>query len=174
MSTELSSFLQKDSLLLYRQLAAIVHGTAAPSCKQHALTAHQLFILIELKVNPGQTVMQLCENTGVQHTNFALTCKKMEARNLIVKERSTQDRRSFTLRLTDEGSALVDCINQEIKDRIEPILQQVPQQLVDETHTGVAALAQLLEYFPDAAKKPRAGSGIPSRRARARQLEQGA
>jgi DNA-binding MarR family transcriptional regulator len=69
------------------------------------LTPGQLAILVFIKSNAGLTQQRLCESLGIEKSTLAVTLHRLCERDLVVRERSTRDRRENALALTDNGNA---------------------------------------------------------------------
>lgn len=69
---------------------------------------HQLLLALRgLPVGIRPTVGAIAERLCVQHHTAVALVDKLEARRLVVRERSAEDRREVLLRLTPEGEAIL-------------------------------------------------------------------
>jgi DNA-binding MarR family transcriptional regulator len=96
-----------DSLLGYRlriaQLA--VYEDFLGDAPVRGLAPGQFAILVLVHENPDTTQQGLCEGIGVDKSTFAIALDRLAERGLIRRVRSTEDRRSNSLRLTPKGDA---------------------------------------------------------------------
>ena len=157
----------KEALVACRQMSFAVHNLLGPICRSNNVTPQQFYILSELSANPGQTVTQLCENTGILRTNFTIVCNKMIDRGLLEKNKNAMDKRSFTLQLTEDGQRLANQMEASLNQALEPLSENVSEQVFEDLQTGFHAMQELLSALPDQTKARR--MPLRSRRARARQ-----
>lgn len=71
---------RRELLHVTRSLQTIVHAGVMPICQRHALTAQQMYVLVELLDEPGQSAGQLSDRAGILRTNFSAVCHKLEER----------------------------------------------------------------------------------------------
>lgn len=90
--------LRDTSRLVLRDLAALLdpYGVSIP----------QYFVLRELWQEPGTTQRELAQRAGVAEPALVATLDALEALDLVVRERSTRDRRKSHVSLTERGNAL--------------------------------------------------------------------
>ena len=67
----------------------------------------QFTVLVLIGTNPGLTQSAICNELGIQKTNFVALLDKLEARGLTERRKTSGDRRSSALYLTPEGEVLV-------------------------------------------------------------------
>jgi DNA-binding MarR family transcriptional regulator len=67
----------------------------------------QYAVLTVIDTNPGLKQAQISEALGIKRANLVALLDALEARGLARREPVATDRRSYALRLTDKGSALV-------------------------------------------------------------------
>jgi len=69
------------------------------------LTPAQFSVLLLLERNPGRNQSEVASALGILRPNFVSMLDGLEARSLCVRTRSTSDRRSHVLTLTEKGRA---------------------------------------------------------------------
>jgi DNA-binding MarR family transcriptional regulator len=67
------------------------------------LTPAQFSVLLLLDKNPGRNQTEIANTLGILRPNFVAMLDGLESRELCVRMRSTNDRRSHVLMLTDKG-----------------------------------------------------------------------
>jgi MarR family transcriptional regulator, organic hydroperoxide resistance regulator len=72
----------------------------------HDVTLSQYFVLRELWQREGLTQRELSERIAIQEQSTVATIDAMEKRDLVVRVRSTQDRRKIHIHLTERGRSL--------------------------------------------------------------------
>lgn len=71
------------------------------------LTPAQFSVLLLLDRNPGRNQTEIANTLGILRPNFVAMLDALESRGLCARMRSTNDRRSHILALTDKGKAVL-------------------------------------------------------------------
>ncbi len=71
------------------------------------LTPAQFSVLLVLDRNPGRNQTEIANTLGILRPNFVAMLDGLESRNLCARVRSTNDRRSHHLVLTEKGRAVL-------------------------------------------------------------------
>src|SRR6188508_2378359 len=71
------------------------------------LTPAQFSVLLLLDKNPGRNQTEIANTLGILRPNFVAMLDGLESRDLCTRIRSTNDRRSHILMLTDKGRAVL-------------------------------------------------------------------
>ena len=71
------------------------------------LTPAQFSVLLLLERNPGRNQTEIASTLGILRPNFVAMLDGLESRDLCTRIRSTNDRRSHILVLTDKGRAVL-------------------------------------------------------------------
>jgi DNA-binding MarR family transcriptional regulator len=71
------------------------------------LTPAQFSVLLLLDRNPGRNQTEIANTLGILRPNFVSMLDALESRDLCTRMRSTNDRRSHILMLTDKGRAVL-------------------------------------------------------------------
>ena len=71
------------------------------------LTPAQFSVLLLLDRNPGRNQTEIANTLGILRPNFVAMLDGLESRGLCARMRSTNDRRSHILVLTDKGRAVL-------------------------------------------------------------------
>src|SRR5258705_1776005 len=71
------------------------------------LTPAQFSVLLLLEKNPGRNQTEIANTLGILSPNFVAMLDGLESRDLCTRMRSTDDRRSHMLVLTDKGRAVL-------------------------------------------------------------------
>jgi DNA-binding MarR family transcriptional regulator len=71
------------------------------------LTPAQFSVLLLLDRNPGRNQTEIANTLGILRPNFVAMLDALESRDLCVRIRSTNDRRSHIVTLTDKGRAVL-------------------------------------------------------------------
>jgi DNA-binding MarR family transcriptional regulator len=71
------------------------------------LTPAQFSVMLLIERNPGRNQTEIANTLGILRPNFVSMLDGLESRELCVRMRSTNDRRSHVLMLTDKGRAIL-------------------------------------------------------------------
>lgn len=71
------------------------------------LTPAQFSVLLLLEKNPGRNQTEIATTLGILRPNFVAMLDGLESRQLCMRIRSTNDRRSHILQLTDKGRTIL-------------------------------------------------------------------
>ncbi|HEV3086288.1 MAG TPA: MarR family transcriptional regulator [Candidatus Elarobacter sp.] len=97
-SRSIGYLIRETSRLILAKLQALL----AP----HDVTLGQYFVLRELWQHEGLTQRELSERIAIQEQSTVATIDAMEKRDLVVRVRSTEDRRKIHIYLTQRGRGL--------------------------------------------------------------------
>lgn len=84
-----------------------LHTVAAPT-RDGDITVQQFWLLRQLRREGPMRVTDLAAALGIAQNTVTAACKRLEARALITRQRTTQDERVVQVELTDVGAARVD------------------------------------------------------------------
>src|SRR5215475_9526504 len=71
------------------------------------LTPAQFSVLLLLEKNPGRNQTEIASTLGILRPNFVAMLDGLESRDLCTRMRSSNDRRSHVLMLTDKGRSVL-------------------------------------------------------------------
>lgn len=75
---------------------------------QSGVTSAQLWALWELSRKPGLRVTELAKAMSIHHSTASNLLDKLEMKGLIMRERINPDQRVVTLKLTENGTVLIN------------------------------------------------------------------
>lgn len=124
MSTEPPVFYSADNLrtensigLLMRQVMSSIRTQADAQLAAHDLTYAQWLPLYKLFLEPGHTVATLARDLEADPPAVTRALDRLQAKGLIERERSSEDRRVVKLVLTAEG--------RKVARRVPDVLSQI-------------------------------------------------
>ncbi len=85
---------------------------------EHDIRPQQFSVLLLIHENPGINQSQLGNSLGIKRANVVTMLHELEARDLVERCPSSQDKRSYTLRMTDIGLAIMADL-QRVHDELE-------------------------------------------------------
>lgn len=89
------------------------------------LTPAQFSVLLLLERNPGRNQTEIASTLGILRPNFVSMLDGLESRELCVRMRSTNDRRSHVLVLTDKGRSILARARKLVVSKHEARLNEV-------------------------------------------------
>ena len=89
------------------------------------LTPAQFSVLLLLERNPGRNQTEIANTLGILRPNFVSMLDGLESRELCVRMRSTNDRRSHVLMLTDKGRSILARAKKLVVSKHEARLNEV-------------------------------------------------
>jgi DNA-binding MarR family transcriptional regulator len=110
---------------LLRDCARRILSDLTARLEPHAITLPQYFVLRELWQEEGLTQREVANRVGVLEPTMVMTIDALERRGVIVRVRSTEDRRKTHLQLTAEGRTLRDTLHGYAADVLERALTGV-------------------------------------------------
>ena len=108
------------------------------------LTPAQFSVLLLLDKNPGRNQTEIAATLGILRPNFVAMLDGLESRDLCARIRSTNDRRSHILVLTDKGRAVLARAKKLVASKHEARLNEL---------LGPANRAALLEMLATIARE---------------------
>src|SRR6202011_3935555 len=89
------------------------------------LTPEQFSVLLLLEKNPGRNQTEIANTLGILRPNFVAMLDSLESRDLCARIRSTDDRRSHILMLTDKGRTMLARAKKLVAAKHESRLNEV-------------------------------------------------
>ena len=89
------------------------------------LTPAQFSVLLLVEKNPGRNQTEVASTLGILRPNFVALLDNLESRDLCARIRSTNDRRSHILVLTDKGKAVLTRAKKLVATKHEARLKEL-------------------------------------------------
>jgi DNA-binding MarR family transcriptional regulator len=89
------------------------------------LTPAQFSVLLLVEKNPGRNQTEIASTLGILRPNFVALLDNLESRDLCARIRSTNDRRSHILVLTDKGKAVLSRAKKLVATKHESRLNEL-------------------------------------------------
>jgi DNA-binding MarR family transcriptional regulator len=113
---------------LLRDTARRILSDLTTRLEPHGITLPQYFVLRELWQEEGLMQRELANRVGVLEPTMVTTLDALERSNLIVRVRSTTDRRKTHVQLTPEGRTMRDTLQGYASDVLEHALQGISSE----------------------------------------------
>jgi DNA-binding MarR family transcriptional regulator len=125
--------------LVKRATALVIEGLE-PAIAEHGFTFTQWVVMMHLRDGLAPTARDIC--IQLRHDSGAVTriLDQLEARGLLARERSLDDRREVNLRLTQAGQEKVESLIPLVVDKLNFVLRDFSREEVTE-------LTRLLHKF---------------------------
>ncbi|MGA8013527.1 MAG: MarR family winged helix-turn-helix transcriptional regulator [Candidatus Acidiferrales bacterium] len=132
-------------------------------CREFGVTASQYVVLSVVKETPGTDQVSVSRIAGLDRFTTALVLTNLIKRKLIMRERSSSDRRRYSLRLSAQGF--------EMLKRILPGAARARARLLSpfarsEQRAFIRMLQQLVTTLNDDARAPVDEDALPHKRRR--------
>ncbi len=88
------------------------------------ITPGQFGVLVIIHANPGLNQSELGNAMNVDRSTVVAVIDRLEKRNLVVRDPSPMDRRSYALRLSDEG--------EELLGKLVPLVQSLEREMAND------------------------------------------
>ncbi|MGY4498647.1 DNA-binding MarR family transcriptional regulator [Bradyrhizobium sp. GM24.11] len=106
------------------------------------LTPAQFSVLLLVEKNPGRNQTEIASTLGILRPNFVALLDNLESRDLCARIRSTNDRRSHILVLTDKGKAVLTRAKKLVatkhESRLNELLGQANREALIEMLSKIA------------------------------------
>jgi DNA-binding MarR family transcriptional regulator len=136
-----STYRAKSSVgYLVKRANALVIESVEPALAEHGFTFTQWVTMMYLRDGLAPNAKDIC--VQLRHDSGAVTriLDQLEARDLVRRERSLDDRREVKLRLTDAGFKTVELLIPTVVDKLNFVLR-------DFSANEVSELTRLLNKF---------------------------
>ena len=111
-------------------------------CEEHARQATFLWLV---KRSPGLSLAELAAEEGISPPAMSGHVDRLERAGLLIRERSTDDRRRVGLRLTDDGDRLMRRIRARRTTWLADRLRMLDTTALESVEAAMPALMQLVE-----------------------------
>jgi DNA-binding MarR family transcriptional regulator len=136
---------------LFRRMQQIAVAIFVEECKAHDLTPVQYAALIAIHTHPGIDATRLSAVIAFDRSTLGSVIERLEAKKLIERRPSPEDKRIKLLDLTRSGAALLREITPAV-DRAQMRMLQ-PLKAADRK-TLIALLTQLVDLNNEASRVP--------------------
>lgn len=126
---------------LMRRVMSSIRTQADAQLAAHDLTYAQWLPLFKLSLHESATVAALARDLETDPASMTRSLDRVEAKGLVVRERSTVDRRVVQLRLTPEGQRVAALVPPVLADVLNGHLSDFSH---DEWQTLLALLRRML------------------------------
>jgi DNA-binding MarR family transcriptional regulator len=115
----------REELQLFVRRFGLLNASCCDECCGEQVSMAQGHILFEIRRSGNPSMQQVAEELGMDITTFSRQAKSLEAKSLIVRRVSQDDRRVSLLGLTPAGEEVMGRIDQYMAGRIERIFSSM-------------------------------------------------
>ncbi len=116
---------------LIRQAQLALHRTIDAKMADLDLTAMQWVPLLIIATGKGQTAAELSRCVCVDTSTMTRMLDRLEAKGVLVRKRSAEDRRVIYLELTEEGKRLAERVPHVMAETLNQHLRDFDRQQLD-------------------------------------------
>ena len=115
----------REILQLFVRRFGLLNAACCDECCGEQVSLAQSHILFEIRRKGAPSMQQVAEELGMDVTTFSRQAKGLEAKRLIVRTVSSEDRRVSLLSLTNAGKDALERIDKYMANRIEQIFSSM-------------------------------------------------
>lgn len=128
---------------LTRDISLEVGNVFIPILSKYDLTLIQLQILRGIRDNNNLHIGTLAKEIHLQSGNTSTTCKQLEKKGFLVRNRDLDDERVVTITITNKGLDTLEEIDNTVKSKYSNICNENPEVL-DSILLGLSNLSDVL------------------------------
>jgi len=135
-----------DSILRsLRRITRAIDLHSRKLAREYKLTGPQLVCLLQLSQHGRMTPSKLAAEVALSNATVSGILDRLEVRSLVVRERSTTDKRRVNVRLTDAGHQLVSDAPTPLQRRFSRRLAALPQAEQDAIDATLQRIVEMME-----------------------------
>jgi DNA-binding MarR family transcriptional regulator len=123
-------FFENCGLRVLRALRRIIRAVDIHSRKLNSefhITAPQMICLYSIAKHDGMTLSQLAKEVSLGASTVTGIVDRLESKDLVRRQRSTEDRRRISLTITDAGRDVTKASPTLLQDRFAERLRELPE-----------------------------------------------
>lgn len=138
-------FLKKEIWDLMRTIQVSKDTVMCPVAKDYCITPLQLRILMEIKLSEDLSLNRLAKVMDMNNGNVSTICKKLEQQGYLTRERRSDDERFIILKLTLQGKAILQKMEQDIESKYCLLMEGVSEERLKKIAVGIKELQLLIQ-----------------------------
>ena len=137
----------REQLHVFTRRFALLNASCCDQCCGEQVSMAQSHVLSEVRRLGSPSMQQVADELGMDVTTFSRQIKSLEAKRLVCRRVSPDDRRVSLLGLTDEGRQALERIDGYMAIRLERVFSRMSSF---ERETVVRSLGLLNESLAEA------------------------
>lgn len=138
-------FLKKEIWDLMRTIQVSKDTVLCPVAKDYSITPLQLRILMEVNLRKNLSLNRLAKVMDMNNGNVSTICKKLEQQGYLTRERRADDERFITLKLSSEGTKIIQQMEQDIESKYCLMMEGVSEERLEKIAAGIRELKALID-----------------------------
>lgn len=127
-----------------RQIRASLSYLMMPVCRRWGINSQQFYILLEMEIEPGQTVGKLCDSVGLSRTTCSSLIKKLDELGYVTRKVSTGDSGFYALEISAHGIEALHAIEDQIMALFDMSLSAAQRETFERIIVGLDAMRELM------------------------------
>lgn len=111
-----------------RQLECQLEHINKTDCCSCNISTAQCFVIVEIGCHPGISVKELAAILHIDKSSVSRTIEELVRKEYVERKSSKKDRRWVTLNLLPQGQAHFEKIEQDMNQKFEKILKEIPEE----------------------------------------------
>lgn len=136
-------------LMDLRKITRAIDLNSKKLSSEISLTAPQLVSLIAVYHHEALTLAEIAEQVHLSSSTMVGVIDRLEAKNLVVRERSKIDRRQVLIRITDEGRKMVKKSPLPLQEQLVKSLSKLPEVQQKNLAKALELLVKMLDFKDD-------------------------
>lgn len=125
---------------LFKALSQGIEGLLRVTIESYGVTMAQMRVLVEVQHRQQSTVGELSTAVGSAQGNMSAMCKGLERKGLVRRSRNPEDERIVFITMTEQGTRLLQQIDQELRAKGDPVLAEYSAEDFSEIVLGINKL----------------------------------
>lgn len=137
---------QMELLRVFMQLKNNIMDILSPVTSKYDLNLLEVLILYSISERNDLSIGDVYKSMNLNQGNLSSTCKKLEEKGYLIRNRDKNDQRTVILEITEIGEETLNEINEELH-RLYRIVEEIPQENVKKAINGLECFADIIQVI---------------------------
>jgi DNA-binding MarR family transcriptional regulator len=133
-------------LIDLRKITRAIDLNSKKLSSETSLTAPQVVSLIAVYHHGSLTLAEIAEQVHLSSSTMVGIIDRLEAKNLVIRERSKTDRRQVLIRITDEGQKMAKKSPLPLQEKLIESLSKLPEAQQRNLAKSLELLVKMLDF----------------------------
>jgi DNA-binding MarR family transcriptional regulator len=133
-------------LMDLRRITRAIDLNSKKLSSETSLTAPQVVSLIAVYHHGALTLAEIAEQVHLSSSTMVGIIDRLEAKNLVIRERSKTDRRQVLIRITDEGQKMAKKSPLPLQEELIKSLSKLPEAQQRNLAKALELLVKMLDF----------------------------
>ena len=129
-----------------RRITRAIDLNSKKLSSETSLTAPQVVSLIAVYHHGALTLAEIAEQVHLSSSTMVGIIDRLEAKNLVIRERSKTDRRQVLIRITDEGQKMAKKSPLPLQEELIKSLSKLPEAQQRNLAKALELLVKMLDF----------------------------